>query len=303
MAKYTLANTKESYDAAWDNMEIKPEILPKAQSVADKIIGLKDNYLPLEDATGVPWYFIGLLHMRESNFDFETHLHNGDPLNKNGRYKRTTHVPANRPAALPENGKTYTFEESAIDALTYEFGKVDDWSIAQIAYFQEKYNGFGYRVKGKPSPYLWSGSNQYQRGKYIRDGVYDPTVADSQLGVMVVLKCILDKIELIPVVKNKEEVQPAPISPSADIERPSSSQMREQSRKFNAMEWMQWTIGAGGPLSIMATVATSTPTIWTVAVIILLCAIVFGLTVWIKKLMKDDVEEGRAIPSKSNQND
>jgi len=29
---------------------------------------------------------------------------------------------------------------------------------------------------------LWAGTNQYQSGKYVRDGVYDPNAVDSQPG-------------------------------------------------------------------------------------------------------------------------
>jgi hypothetical protein len=33
-----------------------------------------------------------------------------------------------------------------------------------------------------PSPYIWSGTDQYKSGKYVRDGIYDPDVVDGQLG-------------------------------------------------------------------------------------------------------------------------
>ncbi len=46
----------------------------------------------------------------------------------------------------------------------------------------EEYNGLGYASRGVPSPYVWSGTDQYKSGKYVRDGVYDPTAVDSQPG-------------------------------------------------------------------------------------------------------------------------
>jgi lysozyme family protein len=46
----------------------------------------------------------------------------------------------------------------------------------------EEYNGLGYAARGVPSPYVWSGTDQYRSGKYVRDGVYDPNAVDSQLG-------------------------------------------------------------------------------------------------------------------------
>lgn len=268
MAKYTVENTKASYISAWNNMIIKPEILPAAQKVAKEILSYKDKYAPLEQATGVPWYFIGLLHMRESNFDFNTHLHNGDKLNVNGKFKRTTHVPAGRPIAPPKNGQTYTFEESALDALVYEFGKIKTWDIAQMAYFLELYNGFGYRQRGLPSPYLWAGSNQYIKGKYIADGVFDPTVVDSQLGTMVVLKCVLalDAPVLVSIpdadpvqAEAVEKKEVTPISPSADIVKPKSSAMRKVSRKFNLVDWAQQFFGwlTGGTIIVKTLDANS----------------------------------------------
>lgn len=46
----------------------------------------------------------------------------------------------------------------------------------------EQYNGLGYASRGRASPYIWSGTDQYVSGKYVRDGVYDPSAVDQQLG-------------------------------------------------------------------------------------------------------------------------
>lgn len=321
---YTLANTKASYTKAWANMVIKPHIVPIAQRSAQKIINNKARYQVLEQVTGVPWYFIGLLHMRESNFNFETHLHNGDPLNVNGKFKRTTRVPAKRPVAGPKNGVTYTFEESAIDALTYEFGHVKEWSIEQIAFFQEKYNGFGPRMRGYPSGYLWSGSNQYTTGKFIFDGPkgWRPNVVDQQLGAMVVLKCLLDMenitignpIPEAPVLDPDVPVpgEDLPLSPSADPPKPTNKEMRKVSRKFNVITWLKsifgWTTGVtvtAKTLDVTNIVATKTYIdtlkvfISDYGIFILLFALVAGFIVvhMLQEWMKQDVQENRAIPS------
>lgn len=323
MPKYTLSNTKNSYAAAWKDMVIHPHILPHAQATAQKIISLRSRYDPLEVITGVPWYFIGLLHMRESSFDFNTHLHNGDPLNVEGKFKRTTHVPPNRPSAPPENGRTYTFNESAIDALTREFGKVSDWSIEQIAFFQETYNGFGYRIRRLPSAYLWAGSNQYIRGKFITDGEFDPTVVDSQLGVMVVLKCVLDATQPVPPVVGeatvekeiKEEQSRVPLSPGADVEKPKSKVLRKTSRKFWLVDWIQhffgWTTGVtatGATLSATNISATKSFVDTLKAfgadygIFIVIGVLVGGFiaTHFLKEWMKQDVTENRYDASGEN---
>lgn len=304
MSNYTFNDLKDEYTHKWASMVITPDRLSVAKSQANKIIAHKDRYVKLEEQTKVPWYFIGLVHLRESNCDFDTHLHNGDPLhNGEGHYLRTVHKPSNRPKAKPINGVSYTFEESAIDALQ-DYKNIKDWSIEQIAYNFEKYNGFGYRMRNTPSPYLWASSNQYVKGKFIYDGAdgWRPGVIDQQLGAMVVLKCLLEVTEPLPVIIPQDEQlvvsEEKPNTPTADITRPTSIELSATSRKFNAMEWMQWILGAGGPLSIFATVASSSPNYYTIIAIALLCAIVFALTMYVKKLIKDDVVENRYTPSK-----
>ena len=44
------------------------------------------------------------------------------------------------------------------------------------------------RQYGVPSPYLWSGTNVYTRGKFVRDGVYDPNAVSAQIGAVALLK-------------------------------------------------------------------------------------------------------------------
>jgi lysozyme family protein len=312
MPKYTLATTRDSYLSAWDAMQINDSVEARARKVADDIIALKPRYVPIEAATGVPWYFIGLLHLRESNFNFDTHLHNGDPLNAGGRARRTVHVPKGRPVAPPNNGVTYTFEESAIDALRVEFGKVKSWDIPTMAYYLELYNGFGYRMRGIASPYLWAGSNQYIKGKYIRDGVFDPTAVDSQLGTMVVLKLVLDNMPITSTITILDPPTDPPISPAADLIKPSNKELRKTSRKFRAVEWLQqlfgWTTGVTATVTTLdATQINATKTfidsikgfVVSHGVFILIFALIIGFiaTNYIKKWMKEDVEQGRYDPS------
>ena len=52
----------------------------------------------------------------------------------------------------------------------------------------EKYNGFGYRSHGIASPYLWSYSNQYTKGKYVRDGKWDANAVSLQCGAALLVK-------------------------------------------------------------------------------------------------------------------
>jgi hypothetical protein len=52
----------------------------------------------------------------------------------------------------------------------------------------EAYNGMGYAAKGRPSPYLWAGTDQYSAGKYVADGKYDPNHVDTQPGCAALIK-------------------------------------------------------------------------------------------------------------------
>lgn len=156
------------------------------EKAAKTILANKATYQQIVQGSKIPWYFVGLVHMLESSFNFSKHLHNGDPLTG-----RTFQVPAGRPIAPPANGKSYTFIESAKDALGMpgkEFFSKTDWSLPRILYRLEAFNGFGYRGKGINSPYLWSDSNHYTKGKYVRDGVYSADAVSQQTGSAVVLK-------------------------------------------------------------------------------------------------------------------
>ena len=104
------------------------------------------------------------------------------------RSARTVNVPANRP---PRWNPPNDWLSSAIDAITFEgFAGQSDWSIARTLYRFEGYNGFSYRTKGINSPYLWSFSTHYTRGKFVRDHVYDENAVSAQCGAAVMLKSL-----------------------------------------------------------------------------------------------------------------
>ncbi len=187
----TFEERKDAYTALWDGVQIKSDRKTAMEAAANKVAAGRRHYEAISAAVGVPWWFIGFLHLRESDCNFATHLHNGDSL----RAGRTTHVPANRPPWKPRNGTVYTFEESAEDALQMKgLHKIKDWSIERILYEAERYNGWGYHdYRGIPSPYLWGGTNKQKPGKYVADGVYSPTTWDVQPGVAAVLKILLER--------------------------------------------------------------------------------------------------------------
>lgn len=88
-----------------------------------------------------------------------------------------------------------SWEAAAIDALVKcspFLARHNDWSIAAALTALETYNGIGYAARGVPSPYLWSGTNQYRAGKYVRDGVYDPGKVDAQLGCAALMIALME---------------------------------------------------------------------------------------------------------------
>ena len=172
------------YHAMWDAAQVNPAKSDRAKAIAAKIVANRASYEAIEARTGVPWFMIGPIHMRESSLSFKRHLHCGDPLER-----RTVHVPKGRPV----NGNPpFTFEASAVDALTmppHALDKVKDWSVERILFETEKYNGFGYLGKGN-SPYLWSWTNLYKGGKYVADHVYSAAAIDPQPGCAAMLKAL-----------------------------------------------------------------------------------------------------------------
>lgn len=182
----------------WDRAKFTRSTQINAQSA--KIEANRSRYEAVSKQTGVPWDVIAVIHYRESSGSFAGVLHNGQKIIGTG--KKTTLVPKGR-------GPFSTWEEAAIDALYHAGPKAalnKDWSIGATLDILERYNGLGYRngpvVKNgdkvtryppQASPYLWAGTDQYVKGKYVADGKYDPNHVDQQLGVAALLMKLREK--------------------------------------------------------------------------------------------------------------
>lgn len=133
----------------------------------------------------MPPQLIAAIHYRESSCNFKTYLHNGDPLGK-----PTIHV--------PKGIYFEKFTDAAVDALKeknkfrkkYKL-KADSKDMAAMLSFAEVYNGLGYFNKGVVSPYIYSGTNLYKKGKFVSDGSYNASVTDKQPGVYILIKKII----------------------------------------------------------------------------------------------------------------
>jgi lysozyme family protein len=160
-----------------------------AEEYGRKLLEYRDRYAEVVKGSKIPWWFVGLAHMMESGFNFKTHLHNGDPLTR-----KTFRVPAGRPA---RGSPPFDWVDSARDSLDRLglFGE-SDWSLSRALYRIEQYNGFGYRRFGVPSPYLWSFSTIYKKGKFVADGVFNGDAVSKQCGAATVLKFLHQKGEI-----------------------------------------------------------------------------------------------------------
>ena len=177
------------YEDNWTNLKIRPSREPAASKAAKRITAGKPRYQKVEKSTSVPWWFVGLVHLRESDLDFTKQLGQGDPLDQVSTHEPKGMGPYRGPSA---------FEDSCVDALKHEgYLNQPDWSVARTCYRLEGYNGYGYHSHGVNSPYLYGGSTLYgppeaRAGKYVKDGVFSDSFNDPQLGTLVVLKKMME---------------------------------------------------------------------------------------------------------------
>lgn len=185
--------------------------------VAKKLVAQKSRYQAVELKTGVPWFVIAAIHQRESSQDFSRSLAQGDPWNK-----KSTHVPKGR-------GPFSSWEAAAVDALVDchpHLGKRKDWSTGPIVMTAlEEYNGLGYYNRNIPSPYVWAGTDQYVRGKYVADGKFSATAVDKQLGCA---GMILAMKELDPSISFGKPVAKIPDAPLPEPPKQEPIVLKEQ---------------------------------------------------------------------------
>lgn len=243
-------------------MVIRDSYRAHAEESARRILANKARYQEIEAKTGVPWWWIGCVHKMESNLSFNKHLHNGDSLTR-----RTWRVPAGRPA---RGSPPFTFEESAIDALLMKrLDRIgadgDGWSLESVCFYFELYNGFGYRYRGLNSPYLWSGSQHHTKGKYVRDGVFDPNATSQQTGCMVVLAVMMEMDGSIEFAKDVPDPTPEdPVDENEMLDPAPESSIAKSRTVFGLVlasagtylaNFFHWTVGGLGSLIEIADTA------------------------------------------------
>jgi lysozyme family protein len=180
---------KPEYERLFANCKVSDRRRYEVQKFVDRILANRPRYDAAGKPLGTPWWIIGTLHAMEASLNFHTHLHNGDPLTQ-----RTVQVPSGRPK---EGNPPFAWEHSATDALKmHGFHVWRDWSVAGALYKAEQYNGWGVRrfhASSGPTAYLWSYTNIYRGGKYVKDGVWNPTAQSQQPGVAAMLRVMVDR--------------------------------------------------------------------------------------------------------------
>jgi lysozyme family protein len=152
--------------------------LPEATAIAGRLLTnvSQGKYAEISAKLGIPQIFIATSFERESSSNFMLSPAQGDPWNE-----RSVHVPAGR-------GPYPNWAAAAIDTYTHEGLVGLTWDWTRLCYEGEMFNGFGYRAYGLQTPYDWSGTNNYVRGKFVSDGKFNGSVVDAQLGIIPVAR-------------------------------------------------------------------------------------------------------------------
>ena len=160
----------------FEKIKINDALKNRLDDAAETMNKHRPRYESISAAVGIPWYVIGVLHLIECNFDFDRAL--------------VSNLQAHR-----EEESLSLFEQTAAEALrTLGFLDWSDYSVEGTLYRLEMHGGFEYRwyhpeVK---SPFLWAGTNQYTKGRYI-DGKFDANAVVEQIGAATILFVMQEK--------------------------------------------------------------------------------------------------------------
>lgn len=177
---WTYEQSKKGYANLWAKATLNPNTKATVLRIAQKLVTNQTRYQSIASAVGCPWWFIAVAHQMESGADFKTYLGNGQSFSR-----VTTIEPIGR-------GPFKTFEAGSLDALRLEgVDKIKVWDIPRALYTWESFNGFGYVSHGINSPYVWSYTNLYTRGKFVADHDYDPNAVSTQCGAAAILLALI----------------------------------------------------------------------------------------------------------------
>jgi len=151
------------------------------------VVQNKARYVDVEARSGVPRALVATIHLMEASLDFNGNLLNGEPYVS----VTTLYPPGRGPWATWEDAAVEGMGDLAQRKLVTNLGSV---SIEQMLCLLERHNGIGYLRRGENSPYLWSGTNHYIKGKFLERRMffffgpmisyYDPEVVSQQPGAV-----------------------------------------------------------------------------------------------------------------------
>lgn len=178
---FIFAVHKADYERLWATAVIKKEWEVAASSLAKRIILGKSRYEAVANALRkeipyIEWWIIGVIHHMEAGCDFNKYQVNGEKV---GTVTKL----------VPKGLKFDTWEESAIYGSRKHLKELDG-SRGRLLALLEGFNGYGYRLYHPlvKSPYLWSGTQHYVKGKYAADGKWDGNLVSKQCGIVPILK-------------------------------------------------------------------------------------------------------------------
>jgi lysozyme family protein len=207
-----LAQLETMNTQRWDAMHLKAARIGEFHETAIRLSetttkaryqGVTDRLTELAATNSainpVPWWFVAIVSEREygpdrhGNMRWDCQLGQGDPLDQ-----KSIHVPQGMGPYLAHPGDVTPGHDAwtrcCVDVLINSapfIAKRKMVTIGGVLVGLLEYNGLGYDAHGRPSPYLWAGSDQYISGKYVRDGVYDPSYVDKQLGCAGILAMMM----------------------------------------------------------------------------------------------------------------
>jgi lysozyme family protein len=221
-----LAKLRAANEARWAAMRVTGAVTA-IDATARRLVApdAKARYQAVTARTGVPWFIIAVIHEREASQSWASNIAQGDPWNR-----ASVHVPKGR-------GPFRSWIEAAVDALVNcapYAARNKDWSAGGALTLLESYNGLGYANKGIPSPYIWASTDQYEKGKYVADGVFDPNAVDKQIGCAALLRRMM---AIDPSIRFGIEVAPAqPSTPAGpDLSTNASPEVMGLQRDLAAL--------------------------------------------------------------------
>lgn len=176
------AELSADYNSRWRAMIVRPDRLAQVDSIARRMASRRDRYERVTGPFGVPWWWLAAVHELEHSGRFTTSMVITDPID----------VPPGQPVPSATIDDAQWDDTARALLRARGLASWQDWSVAGACYQWERYNGFGYREREVPSPYLWSFSNQYVSGKFVRAGVFSFTTVSQQAGAAVLLRRLVD---------------------------------------------------------------------------------------------------------------